>query len=396
MILIALCAFLNASLVTDVQYVDDAKVLETLDIPSSFLRDPLFRQLKIDLTSTRRDQYLHMFKRGKSYIPTLRKMIAESGIPQVFLYMAMAESNFNAHAKSWARAVGLWQFMPKTAKMYGLKIDRYIDERKDPVRSTEAAIKYLKHLHRIFGKWYLAALAYNCGEGRVQRAIGKAGSDDLHVLLDEKRKYLPRESRNYLRKIVSMALVSNNAQLCFTPKELELFNPSDSERLVRVRVSGGETIDHIARQIGMKERDLRVLNPQFNYGFTPPVKGAYINIPHSRFEYFKQVYKPGKQKNMYIVHRVKRGESLSKIAYRYGISYKMIVSFNKIKKGIIYPKQELIIPIPRGSVHHYKVKKGDSIYKIAKRFGVKVAKIKQRNDLKSNIIHEGDKLVIPN
>ncbi|WP_456452243.1 LysM peptidoglycan-binding domain-containing protein [Hydrogenimonas sp.] len=388
--------FVQASLMTEPEFVDDAKVLETLDIPASFLRDPLFRELKINLTSVKRKQYLQMLRRGQSYIPTLRKMIAESGIPQVFLYMAMAESNFDAHAKSSARAVGLWQFMPKTAAVYGLKVDRYLDERKDPVRSTEAAIRYLKRLHGMFGKWYLAALAYNCGEGRVQKAIKRAGTDDLHTLLDEKRRYLPKESRNYLRKIVSMALVANNAQLCFTPSELKLFNPSDSERLVRVRVSGGETIEHIARQVGMTPKALKTLNPQFKYGFTPPRDGAFINIPLSRLERFKRDYKPGKQKSMYLVHTVKKGENLSKIAYRYGISYKMIVSFNKIKRGIIYPNQELIIPIPRGSIHHYKVKPGDSIYKIARRFGVKVATIKQRNDLKSNIIHVGDKLVIPN
>ncbi|WP_457596589.1 LysM peptidoglycan-binding domain-containing protein [Hydrogenimonas sp.] len=399
LLLLALTAaptFVTASLTTDPVYVDDTKVLETLDIPPTFLRDPLFRELKINLTSVKRKEYLRMLERGRSYIPTLRKMIADSGIPQLFLYMAMAESHFDAHARSSAKAVGLWQFMPMTAKKYGLKIDRYLDERKDPVRSTEAAIRYLKHLHGMFGKWYLAALAYNCGEGRVQRAIAKAGSDDLHVLLDEKRRYLPKESRNYIRKIVSMALVANNAQLCFTPKELKLFNPSDSERLVRVRVNGGETLEHIARQIGMEAKALKKLNPQFNYGFTPPIDGAWVNIPLSRLERFKRDYRPGKQKRMYLVHTVKKGETLSSIAYRYGIDYKMIASFNKIKKGRIYPRQELIIPIPKGSIHHYRVKPGDSIYKIARLFGVKVATIKRRNGLKSDIIHVGDRLVIPN
>ena len=395
-LLLTAATALHASLFTEPVYVDDTKVLESLDIPSTFLRDPLFRQLKNELTTRKRAHYLAMLRRGQSYIPTLRKMIAEADVPQVFLYMAMAESHFDAHAKSSAKAVGLWQFMPKTAKIYGLQIDRYIDERKDPVRSTEAAIRYLKRLHGMFGKWYLAALAYNCGEGRVLRAIRKAGSDDLHTLLDEKKRYLPRESRNYLRKIVSMALVANNAQLAFTKKELELFNPSDAQRLVRVRVNGGETLEHIAKQIGMTTKALKILNPQFNYGFTPPLKGAFINIPFSKVETFKTSYRPGKQKKMYLVHTVRKGENLSKIAYRYGISHKIIATFNKIKKGIIFPKQELIIPIPKGSIHRYKVKPGDSIYTIARKFGVKMATIKARNDLKSNIIHVGDRLVIPN
>ena len=395
-LLLLAAGMLQASLFTEPQYTDDSKVLQRLDIDASFLEDPAFRQLKNDMNSRKRNHFLSMLKRGQNYIPTLQRMIDESGIPDVFLYMAMAESHFDAHALSRARAVGLWQFIPQTAKLYGLKIDRYIDERKDPIRSTEAAIKYLKALHRRFGKWYLAAFAYNCGEGRVLRAIKKAGSDELNVLMDEKKGYLPKESRNYLRKIVSLALVANNAELCFTPSELKLLKNPDGKRLVRVKVSGGETLEHIASQIGMRTEDLKTLNPQFNYGFTPPVDGAYINIPADRVKSFKTAYKPGKQKNMFLIHLVKKGENLSRIAHRYGISYKMIITFNQMKKPVIYPKQELIIPIPRGSLHHYKVKKGDSIYKIARQFGVNVATIKARNDLKDNIIHIGDKLVIPN
>ncbi len=386
----------EASLYREPQYVDDTQVLKTLDIEPGFLRDPIFRKLKVDLTTRKRKHFLKMLERGKSYIPTLRKKLAEGGVPQVFLYMAMAESHFDVRAKSSAKAVGLWQFMPKTAKLYGLKIDRYIDERRDPVRSTEAAVAYLRHLYGMFGKWYLAALAYNCGEGRVQRAIKRAGTDDLKVLLDEKKRYLPKESRNYIRKIVSMAVMANNPQLSFTRSELVYFNPPDARMLVRVQVNGGETLEHIAPQIGMRTQELLILNPQFNYGFTPPLKGAFINIPDDKRERFARAYKPGKQKKMYLVHKVKKGETLSHIAYRYGISYKIIATFNKIRKGIIYPKQELVIPIPKGSIRHYRVKPGDSIYKIARRFGVKVAVIMKRNGLNSDIIHVGDKLVIPN
>lgn len=397
LLMIALAGtILHASLFVEPQYGDDIKVLQTLDIEPSFLRDPIFMQLKNRLSTVKKHHYLKMLERGAPYIPTLRKMIHDSGIPPVFLYMAMAESHFDAHALSHAKASGLWQFMPQTARRYGLKIDRYIDERRDPIRSTEAAIAYLKRLHKLFGKWYLAALAYNCGEGRVLRAIKKAGSDDLHVLLDEKKRYLPRESRHYLRKILSLALVANDASMLFADVASYTFNRSEGSSLVRVEVSGGETLEHIASRIGMKSEELQRLNPQFNYGFTPPVEKAQINIPYSMLTRFKESYRPGKQKKMFLVHRVKKGESLSKIAYRYGINYKMIVSFNRMRKPVIYPKQELIIPVPRGSLRHYRVKKGDSIYKIARLFGIKVATLKARNDLKSNIIHIGDKIVIPN
>ncbi len=387
---------LSASLFMEPQYGDDVKILQTLDIEPTFLSDRVFQQIKNNLTTKRRNAYFRMLKRGAMYIPTLKKKIHDNDIPPIFLYMAMAESHFDVHALSHVKASGLWQFMPKTAKIYGLKVGRYIDERRDPIKSTEAAISYLKRLHKLFGKWYLAALAYNSGEGRVLRAIKKAGSDELHVLLDEKRHYLPKESRNYIRKIVSMALVANNADICFSGDETHMFNSAEGNTLVRVKVSGGETLEHIARQISLPVKIMRRLNPQFNYGFTPPQKYAYVNIPYSRLATFKATYRPGKQKNMFLVHRVKKGESLSRIAHKYGISYRMILSFNQMKRSVIFPGQELVIPIPRGSLHHYRVKKGDSIFKIAHLFGVKVAAIKDRNDIKNNIIHIGDKLVIPN
>ena len=190
--------------------------------------------------------------------------------------------------------------------------------------------------------------------------------------------------------------MANDASTLFADVGSYAFNRSEGNSLVRVEVGGGETLEHIASTIGMKSEELQRLNPQFNYGFTPPSKSAMINIPYSRLTTFKESYKPGSQKNMFLVHRVKKGESLSKIAYRYGINYKMILSFNKMRKPVIYPKQELIIPVPRGSIRHYRVKKGDSIYKIARLFGIKVATLKARNDLKSNTIHIGDKIVIPN
>jgi LysM repeat protein len=196
-------------------------------------------------------------------------------------------------------------------------------------------------------------------------------------------------------------MVANNAQLCFTPRELEIFNATHADRLVRVKVNPGESLVHIAKQIGMDEKGLLALNPQFNYRFTPPDRPAYINIPARRVAQFRRDYKPGKQRNMFLVHKVKRGETLYAIARRYGIGYRVIASFNKIKQGRIYPRQELVVPVPKkmgAAVYEreHKVRPGETLYAIARRFGVKVAAIKRRNGLRSNIIHVGDKLVIPN
>ena len=174
-------------------------------------------------------------------------MIADAGIPDVFLYLAMAESNFSATAYSSAKAVGLWQFMPYTGKKFGLRIDDYVDERRDPIKSTRAAIEYLQSLHSEFGKWYLAAMAYNCGEGRVRRAIREAGSDDLRILLDANKKYVPRETRDYIRKIVAMAYLSNNPEFILENESDHLLNQGSSQTYTPVDVPGGTTLADVAK-----------------------------------------------------------------------------------------------------------------------------------------------------
>ena len=141
------------------------------------------------------------------FIPIVKKIISDAGIPSEILYLAMAESNFLTQAYSNKSASGMWQFMPYTGRVYGLKVDEYVDERRDLVKSTKAAAAYLTALHKEFGKWYLAAIAYNCGEGRLKKAIRRAGTDDLEVLLNPKKRYIPRESRDYIRKIISLALL---------------------------------------------------------------------------------------------------------------------------------------------------------------------------------------------
>ncbi|MDR3346013.1 MAG: lytic transglycosylase domain-containing protein, partial [Campylobacteraceae bacterium] len=193
---LTLCFNLSfAYFVIEDDYMHQVEVLKNLDIDTTFLQDRMFTSMKEDISLYRQKQFLKMLENGAKFIPMLRDMIHEAAIPDAFLYMAMAESGFSVKAYSKAKASGLWQFMAATAKKYNLVIDDYVDERRDPIKSTQAAIKYLNFLHASFGKWYLAAMAYNCGEGRVSRAIEKAGTDDLYVLLDEKAKYLPSETR---------------------------------------------------------------------------------------------------------------------------------------------------------------------------------------------------------
>ncbi|MCJ7764849.1 MAG: lytic transglycosylase domain-containing protein, partial [Thiovulaceae bacterium] len=180
-------------------------LLTAFDIEPSYLHDEKLNDMLLAKKEPEAHKhYYDSMQSARLFIPTIKKILYGADIPPEFIYLAMAESYFTTKALSKKSAAGIWQFMPATGRQYGLRIDEYIDERRDPVKSTKAAARYLTSLHERFGKWYLAAMAYNCGEGCLLNAIKDAGErDDLFTLLDEKKKYLPRETRNYIRKIIA-------------------------------------------------------------------------------------------------------------------------------------------------------------------------------------------------
>jgi membrane-bound lytic murein transglycosylase D len=155
-----------------------------------------------------RDYFETYSARGGRYAPVLGNMLEDNGLPRDLIYLAMAESGFQTKAKSYAQAVGLWQFIPSTGRNYGLKIDWYIDERRDPVKSTIAASKYLKKLYEDYGDWEIAASAYNAGEGKVNRAISRYKTDNFWDL--RKGRYLKSETKNYVPKIMALAILGKN------------------------------------------------------------------------------------------------------------------------------------------------------------------------------------------
>jgi membrane-bound lytic murein transglycosylase D len=206
-------------------YNKELALLESFDIEPSFLYDPVMNNMRLkNNTDIKNRQFFKTMEKAYLFIPAIKNILTKYEIPQEFLYLAMAESNFSTRAYSKKRASGLWQFMPRTGKHYKLHIDEYVDERRDLIKSTEAAATYLSALHKRFGKWYLAAIAYNCGGGRLNSAIKKAGTDDLKVLLDSKKKYIPRESRFYIRKIVALALIGTDEQFLLSSEYGYLLN----------------------------------------------------------------------------------------------------------------------------------------------------------------------------
>jgi len=402
-LILLLPVLLSANLTYTSNYNKEVALLESFDIESSFLYDPLMNKMRTKNSAIYRGK--HFFKAMKKayiFIPTIKNILTKYKIPQEFLYLAMAESNFSNRAYSRKRASGLWQFMPATAKLYKLKINEYVDERRDFIKSTQAAAKFLSHLHKRFGKWYLAAIAYNCGGGRLSYAIKKAGSDELSVLLDEKKKYIPRESRYYIRKIVALAMIGSDEQFLLKHEYEYLLNRANAYSVATIKVASGESLKRVSKLIGVPLEELKELNRHLKYDFVPPYSKAHdIYIPYIKLSDFKQKYFIDSTKNIYKVHIVKRGDNLSQIGDKYHVSYKVIMGFNKLKNTRLKLKQKLIIPIVKNkkikkinSKPYYMVKRGDTLDSISKAHKVSVTSIKLQNHLRGSLIRIGDRLKI--
>ena len=379
-------------------HAKEVKLLRSFDINPSFLNDPTLNYIKDQKRARYKNTYF--FKTMNDayiFIPLVKKTIADSDVPSEILYLAMAESNFSTRAYSKKKASGMWQFMPYTGRIYGLKIDDYVDERRDLVKSTEAAVKFLNHLHKKFGKWYLAAIAYNCGEGRLRRAIKKAGTDDLEVLLDPKKKYIPAESRRYIRKIIALALIGYDEAYMIENECDYLLNRGNAYSLSRVDVPAGESISRIAKILSMPSGDLKKLNRHLKYDFVPPYGKSYqVYIPYIKLSEFKTKYKPAKLQTMYLVHTVSSGDNLSYLGKKYNIPYSRIRDFNKLRTDRLSLKQKLIIPVSKHYVpktsKSYTVKSGDTLDSISKYFKLSIMELKKKNRLTTNLIKIGEKL----
>ncbi len=398
----SLHAFLNTD---NNDYEQQLTALKNFDLPNTFLKDSIFISMKEDVEVYKTKHFLKTLENGDKFVPILQKMMQEAGVPAEFLYLAMTESSFNPYSSSSARASGIWQFIPATAKLYHLENNSYVDDRREPIKSTQAAILYLKHLHTLFGKWYLAALAYNCGEGTVLKAIDKAGTDDISVLLDETKKYLPKESRLYIRKILMMSFISNSTDFMLDNESEYLLNRANNATFVKVNVKSGTSLKDVAESIGVSINELKSYNPHLKHGFTSPLdKQSYLYIPQDRQVAFTQNFDQTKEPQKYAVYIAKKGDSLQKIAKQYGTSFHTLMELNSLKSAALKPKTELIVPYgpppsPTQISHSeklYVIKAGDTIETVSKMHAVSVDQLLRANKKKDTWVKVGESLVIPN
>lgn len=325
--------------------------MNALNIPSEYIVRLKLEDKLIDKDTRMWEILIRDFENQYEFISVLRKMLTNTNIPQEFLFLAMVESGFKVRALSVKKAVGIWQLMPLTAKELGLVINDYVDERKDPIKSTQAAIKYLQYLYKNTGKWYLAAMAYNCGLGCVQRAIKRAGSEDIEVLLDEDEKYLPLETRNYLKKIMSISLAFSNAYRLKIDDKQYLLNRGANDSIVAVNVKSGNVLSDLAKYANMDLQHFKNLNSQFKYNFIPPSKKQsnkeyQVYIPYSKLSYFKQHFKESENPyRAFVVHKVKKGDTLSSISRKYNAKIEQIKNTNALQSSKLSLNQKLILPI---------------------------------------------------
>lgn len=373
-------------------------VLKHFDIPPSFLKDSYLNDMYVE---KKRDCTLNGFansiENADVFIPMLTSLISQSDLPSEFLYVALAESGLDTLSTSSQGASGLWQFMPGTGKVHGLKITPYVDERRDHIKSTRAAIAYLSQLHRQFGKWYLAIIAYNCGDGKLARAIRKAGSDDLSVLANPAKGYIPPESRRYIRKIISMALLASDQVFLEQIQYDHLIGVASENPIATVYLPEGEDIDRIAAVLEMPKKKLMLLNTHLKRGITPPSQYTYpVYIPEDKLELFRQKYRPKELKGYFVRHKIKSGENLALLSRRYNVTTGAIRVENMMgERDELRTNRSVTIPINRPFIVNpslHRVESGETLFSVAKLYNLTIEQLRAKNPFIQSKVKEGEEI----
>lgn len=292
----------------------------------------------------------YWLQRTGRYFPMMAKIFAEEEVPQQLIFLSLMESGLRPTARSWARAVGLWQFIKGTGRMYDLKVDFYVDERRDPEKATRSAARYLRDMYFSLNDWYLAIASYNCGEGRVRRGMKRSGSNNIWEL----RRFLPRETRNYVPQYIAVTLIASQPEKYgFTNINYETPVDYDTYKL-------NQAIDLgvLAKCAGISLKEMKLLNPELIQHHTPPnFPGGYkLKVPLRNYDAFVDNLQsiPEDSKLQYVVHSVKRGETLGGIALKYGVGLKQLAKFNKMStRKTIHPRSKLKIPVSKYSTDDF-------------------------------------------
>ncbi|MCX8109906.1 MAG: LysM peptidoglycan-binding domain-containing protein [Syntrophorhabdaceae bacterium] len=375
-------------------------------------------------TTEKRKVFTNWLRRARYYVPIIKEILKENNMPEDLVYLAMIESGFNSKAYSPKKASGPWQFIYATGGRYGLKVNFWIDERRDPEKSTVAAAKYLRDLFNQFGCWYLAAAGYNAGEGRIGRAINKHNTNDFWELV--KYNTLPQETREYIPKLIAAAIIAKY------PEKYGFGNITYEKpiKFQQVIVPPSTPISAIAKAASIDAGSIRSYNPEILRGITPPYEDHYkIKLPDT-------IDIPSFNKSLAVAlkneriikdvttYRVKKGDTLAKIMKRYNVRYEDMALVNSMD-GELRIKKGMVLNIPRytapankkammarinGEPYDIKakkhvrsdtkkpkktyhiVKKGETLSAISNRYGIDKKELMKVNNMKSETVYADMKL----
>ncbi len=352
--------------------------------------------------------------RSSRYIPVMRKILKKSGMPEDLVYLALIESGFNLRAKSRARAVGPWQFIKGTGQRYGLKVAAWVDERRDPIRSTEAAARYLKDLYLMFESWYLAAAAYNAGEYKILRAIDSAKSNNYWHLCET--SFIKRETKDYIPKLIAAAIIAKNPERY----GFDLVSYQEPLEYESVQVDFPLHLKEVSRITQTRLEDIEELNPHYRRSRLPPGGSHELRLPPGTktlvVRTLAQLKPASAQLPTQVV--VKKGDTIQSLSRKYRVSTRQIAEMNNLNpKEKLSPGLALIIgnagsqptatskkvevaeskneePTGLAGFLLHTVKKGESLWSIAEKYNVTINQLFKWNKLNNSRIHAGKRLKV--
>jgi len=396
--------------------LDEEEELPTYDVPI-ILNSSV--ESHIDYFNVRiRDKFELWLSRSGRYLPLMKEIFKKNNLPEDLVFVSLIESGFNPYAYSRARAVGPWQFMKGTGLKYGLRINEWIDERRDPVKSTVAAANYLKDLYAMFNSWPLALASYNAGEGRVGRAMAKSKAGDFWDL--RSTRYLRPETRNYVPKFMAATIIAKNPEKYGF--NLNYHEPLQYDEVVIDRPTD---LRLIAKTAGVTYEEVKELNPELKQSVTPLDYDDYrLKLPVGAKTAFEERFAqiPEWEKTVWLKHVVRRGETLASIARKFGTTVATLRDINHLRRSSVRIGATILVPTGNRAATveeaaptavtnaaltieeplareakplRYRVKRGDTLWNISKRFNTTVDQIRKWNGLgKTSDIRAGRRLIL--
>jgi len=371
--------------------------------------DPADFDIPLVVNSRVQDWMVYFLTRGRKhfskwlgrktrYEPFISQALAEAGLPQDLIYQSMIESGFSPYAYSWAKAAGIWQFIPSTGRRFDMQIDWWVDERRDPYQATKGAIGYMQYLYGLFGDWHLASAAYNAGEGKIGRAIRRYETRNFWELCQG--DYLKPETKDYVPKIIAAAILGKYADRYGLNADVPEWH--DPWAFDMVTVPEATDVGLIAEITGASEEHILEMNPALRRWCTPPGAESWdVRIPQGTSEGFHEALAaiPPEQRLTFKRYKVSSGDTLSKIAAKYGVTMNSILKLNTIRNANrISVGQYLVIPVRAESTRSHdlihEVVRGDSLSKIAQRYGATVSQLREWNGISGSTITVGQRLKV--